>query len=785
MPAQPTSSPRFLAFLVVACLAALAAASLAAPAAAAPPTYRGSSADGEVVFFESEEQLVPGDTDNKRDLYARSFDETVGEDGAYVTREVSVGPTGGNDAYNVLFEQAASDGGRVFFSTEESLVAADTDRETDVYVRELKAGTTKLVSLGAAACLPGCGNGEFPSGFAGARSDEVFLVTAERLVPALDSDGAIDIYERDLKTETTTLVSSGGSACLPACGNQDANATLRGVSADGSTAFFATSESLVPEDSDGAIDIYAHALPAGPTILVSAGDPGCSPCGNSNASAAVFAASSDDGSKVFFATDEGLVPADDDGANDVYQRAGGTTTLVSDGGESKPATFAAAPGNASRVFFVTAESLVGPADANGANDVYMWEGGAPQLVTSGTGTGSIFGAVTDDATAVLFTTTEALLAADEDKSADVYRRGVEGGAPELVSAGDPACSPCGSDEIPARFNRASVDGSRVFFTTDEPLSSQDFDDEDDIYLRDLEAGSTTLATPPPGLCPLAGCDATFVDASDEAAHVFFQTFERLVAEDVDSEPDIYERAFDPGPGADVTRLVSTGNSAELDLGPAAPELKGTTPGSPGESTLPAIIGKAQPGSLIKIYPTATCSGEPVATGTAAQLETPGIQVAVGSGETRSFWATAEAEGFTSLCSNPVSYTQQSQQPPQEPPPSGGGGAPSGGGSGGSGGGTLPKGPDGKPYVIPVAKITFGPAAKTRSARPVFRFTDSTGQIGTRFTCKVDRGRWRPCGSPTRLKRLKSGRHVFRVNAVNAIGTPAARPVSRAFKVVTE
>lgn len=776
----PASSPRLRALLAV-CLAALAAASLAASAVAAPPTYRGSSADGKVVFFESEEQLVPGDTDNKRDLYARSFDETVGEDGAYVTREVSVGPTGGNDAYNVLFEQAASDGGRVFFSTEESLVAADTDRETDVYVRELKAGTTKLVSLGAPACLPDCGNGDFPTGFASARGDEVFLVTAERLDPALDSDGAVDVYERNLKTEATTLVSSGGAACLPACGNQNENATLRGVSADGSAAFFATAESLVPTDEDEAIDIYARALPGGPTTLVSAGDPDCSPCGNSDDSAAVFAAGSDDGSRVFFATDEGLVPADEDGANDVYRRAGGATTLVSDGSEVKPATFAAAPGDANRVFFVTAESLVGAADANGANDVYVWEGGAPQLVTSGSGSGSIFGAVTADGAAVFFTTTEALVEADGDKSADVYKLGVGGGAPELVSRGEAACSPCGSDEVPARFNRASVDGSRVFFTTDEVLSSQDFDEDDDIYVRDLVADTTTLATPPPGLCPLAGCDATFVDASDDAAHVFFQTFERLVAEDVDSEPDIYERAFDAGPNPDVTRLVSSGNSAELDLGPAAPELKGTTPGSPGESTQPAIVGKAQPGSLIKIYPTASCSGEPVATGTAEQLEAPGIQVSVGTGETRSFWATAEAEGFTSLCSNPVSYSQQSLQLPQEPPPAGGGGT--SGGGGGPGVSTLPKGPDGKVYVAPVTKITFGPAAKTRSASPVFRFTDATGQVGTRFTCKVDRGRWRSCGSPVRLKRLKPGRHVFRVNAVNAIGTPAARPVSRAFKVV--
>jgi hypothetical protein len=87
------------------------------------------------------------------------------------------------------------------------------------------------------------------------------------------------------------------------------------------------------------------------------------------------------------------------------------------------------------------------------------------------------------------------------------------------------------------------------------------------------------------------------------------------------------------------------------------------------------------------------------------------------------------------------------------------------------------------YVAPHTRITFGPASKTRARRPVFRFTDSTGQEGTTFKCKLDRERWRGCGSPIKLKRLKLGRHVFQVKAINAVGTPEAKPVKRAFKVV--
>jgi Tol biopolymer transport system component len=788
MPATPISASRPGAVSASLALAAALATLLlcAAGAAAAPPAYKGASADGRVVFFESEEQLVAGDTDNKRDVYQRSFDETVG---AYVTREVSTGPTGGNDAYDALFEEASADGEVVFFSTEEPLTAADTDRETDVYARFTATGITKLVSAGAAGCTPTCGNGNFDTGFAGASGDggEVFLVTAERLDLVADTDNSVDVYEHNLPNGPTTLVSAGDPACAP-CGNGEFVATLRGVSADGSKAFFASSEPLVAADTDTVIDIYARDLPSGPTSLVSAGDPACAPCGNGG-DAAIFAGSSTTGDKVFFASREKLVSSDNDGANDVYRRAGGVTTLVSGGTANQPANFAAVPGNGSRVFFVTAEPLAGGSDTNGANDVYMWQGGASQLITSGKCCGSTFAAVTADAGTVFFTTTESLSLEDGDSSADIYAQDVAGGPPVLISAGDPSCAPCGDAATAARFNRVSADGTRVLFTSAEQLSTEDFDNDDDIYARSVGDGETALSTPASGPCPTSECQATFVGASSDGDHVFFQTTEAMVlAEDPDSEPDIYERAYDTGLSAEVTRLVSTGNSAGLDLGPASPDLERMVPGPSGASTEPTIVGQAEAESSIKIYRTANCSGETVAAGTAGELADPGIAVKVKPESTSEFWATAEAEGFTSLCSNSVSYTQESVVPPPPPPPpsdgtgSGGGGAAATAPAGGAGGGPV-KTHDGIAYVAPLTRITFGPAAKTRYPRPVFRFTDSTGQPGTRFSCRLDRGRWKPCGSPTKVARLRPGRHVFRVKAVNAVGVPETRPASRSFKVV--
>jgi len=765
---------------------------LAASASAAPASYKGSSSDGKVVFFETADQLVPGDTDNKRDVYERSYDGDSGIE-SYVTREVSLGPAGGNDAFNATFEKTNTEGTLVFFSTEEPLVEADTDRRTDVYLRNLVTGTTTLVSIGEAGCAPACGNGAADAGFAGASADgsKVFFVSEERLAAA-DTDGSVDIYVRNVNSEATSLVSAGSSSCAPGCGNGAFDVALRGTSPDGSHAYFTTAESLSSADTDAVVDIYGRNLTSGATTLVSEGGEGCAPtCGN-GAQVPVFQGSSESGTRVFFSTDEPLVGADTDTATDIYARdlPNGPTILISGGSSpTLTASFAAATADGLHVFFTTAESLVSE-DEDSANDVYEWSSGALDLVTStacASPCGATFNAVSDDGNAVLFSTAGKLSGEDTDSSVDIYLQEVGGGSPVLLSRGG-GCGACGNGPEDARFDRASADASRIVFTSAEVLSSEDGDAEDDIYARDTGSEETSLVTTSPSYCPLkkGNCGATFVDASAAGDRVFFTTVERFTLDDGDDEVDVYERFLGNSPSEDVTRLISTGNSPDLELGPAAPLLESTSPPSPAASTTPKILGSAATGSTVKLYATSNCAGEPVAHGSAEQLSSPGIGVTVPAGQTSRFWATAEAEGFVSLCSSPISYTQQSAA-------GGGGGGEGGGGQagGGSVGPTAPKksastlapSSSASLYLTPHTRITFAPAAKTRKRNPVFRFVDSTGQEGTRFSCKVDRGRWKRCSSPLRLKRLKLGRHSLEIKAVNAAGTPEPRPAKRSFRVV--
>ena len=87
-----------------------------------------------------------------------------------------------------------------------------------------------------------------------------------------------------------------------------------------------TSESLVSADTDAFQDVYERS--GGVTTLVSTGPNG----GNGAFHASSFISSvSDDGSRILFETSESLVSGDTDTRTDVYERSGGATTLVSIG----------------------------------------------------------------------------------------------------------------------------------------------------------------------------------------------------------------------------------------------------------------------------------------------------------------------------------------------------------------------------------------------------------------------------------------------------------------------
>ena len=190
-------------------------------------------------------------------------------------------------------------------------MSADTDMRADVYERS--GGQTTLISTG-----PDGGNGEFDAGFPRMSADgaRVLFDTAESLVGA-DTDTQSDLYERS--GGQTTLISTG-----PDGGNGAFGASPNGVSADGARVLFSTAESLVGADTDTQTDLYERS--GGQTTLISIG-----PDGGNGPFGANFEGVSTDGASVLFETSEPLVSADTDTQHDVYERSGGQTTLISTG----------------------------------------------------------------------------------------------------------------------------------------------------------------------------------------------------------------------------------------------------------------------------------------------------------------------------------------------------------------------------------------------------------------------------------------------------------------------
>jgi hypothetical protein len=438
-----------------------------------------------------------------------------------LTDVVSTGASGGNAEVAAIYRGASEDGTRVFFQSAEALVSGDTDGALDVYERS--GGATTLVSTG-----PNGGNGPQSSTFAGASADgtHVFFRTTESLVSG-DMDTAQDIYER--AGGTTKLVSTG-----PDGGNGNFTAIFDGVSKDGSRVFFDTSESLVGTDTDNARDVYQRA--GGTTTRISTGTIG----GNGSFNA-FFAGASEDGSHVFFTTDEPLASSDTDPMQDVYERSGSTTTHLSigpAGGNGNidfdyDAFFDGASVDGSKVWIHTDE-ILDYADTDDQSDVYERAGGAIQLVSVGpTGGNGAFGAYFDgasrDGSHVFFDTQEPLASGDTDGAYDIYDRA--GGGTTLVSTGPAG----GNGNFFSSFQRASDDGSHVFFQTRQQLVSADTDTSLDVY--DRSSGTTTLVSTGFG----AGNgpdDAYFAGASSDGLHVFFETKEALLTGDHDNSIEV-------------------------------------------------------------------------------------------------------------------------------------------------------------------------------------------------------------------------------------------------------
>jgi Tol biopolymer transport system component len=219
------------------------------------------SADGRFVAFQSEaSDLVAGDTNRSTDVFVR--DRVM-----RTTRRVSLG-RGGTQSNGSSEAVAISGDGRfvAFTSSASRLVAEDTNRERDVFVRDLWQGRTERVSVDAAVRQR-------------RRESENFqqAISAHGRVVAFTS---WDVYARDRSRRETHLVtvSSGG-------GDAEGESFESAISADGRFVTFRSDASnLTALDradcvgSDGGLepcaDVFVRDLLRHKTELVSVSSSG-------------------------------------------------------------------------------------------------------------------------------------------------------------------------------------------------------------------------------------------------------------------------------------------------------------------------------------------------------------------------------------------------------------------------------------------------------------------------------------------------------------------------------
>jgi Tol biopolymer transport system component len=229
------------------------------------------SADGQLVAFASRaSNLVPGDTNNASDVFVRDV-----KTGTTTLVSVNLSGTCGNGASD---SPAISPDGRfvVFLSYASDLVSLPTNGHRNVFVRDLAAGTTTLVSVNLAG-----GGSDSDTPVISADGRHVAFVSWAGDLTGMPTNDWSNIYVRDLVAGTTTLVSVNNAGT--AGGNYFSEDPV--ISADGRfVAFQSDASDLVPADTNLRPDVFVRDLVAGTTTMVSAngsgGDSGNGPSFN-------------------------------------------------------------------------------------------------------------------------------------------------------------------------------------------------------------------------------------------------------------------------------------------------------------------------------------------------------------------------------------------------------------------------------------------------------------------------------------------------------------------------
>ena len=513
------------------------------------------SPDGRYVLFSSSaSDLVSGDNGQLgMDVFLRDRSSNT-----TVLVSANYGGTGGGNGSSVLGALSTNAQYVLFESDASDLVPGDTNGASDIFVRDLVSGTTRLVSMAADG---GCANGtSLDAAMTPDGRFVAFVSTASNLVSG-GLQGSPNVFVRDLVMGTNILVSAGAMVSSPygftGLGMEAISSPA--ITPDGRyVAFFSALQGLVPAVSSSSQgEIYLRDVFVGTTVWAST---------NAAALAAAFLGSaytscpsyhpalSDDGRFIAFKAGgtNGVQPA----LILQYDSTTGSTTVISTNGVSR---------------WVYGDDVYGPEMTPDGRFIAFAQKEAPDVIYTNycsvhlwdaqTGTniliscdtnGSVPPAtcshtpiVSPDGRFVVFLSDAGGLVTNAVSSGfHVYLRDVLGGMTQLI---DVDTNGAGTTDCKRTIPSLSPDGRFVAFCgPDGSLVNRDKNKAYDVFLRDATGRTTELVSQRyPGLVPVAGDSLSTLfefSLSDDGRWVAFSSYaDDLVPNDTNNAPDVFVR----------------------------------------------------------------------------------------------------------------------------------------------------------------------------------------------------------------------------------------------------
>jgi hypothetical protein len=348
--------------------------------------FNAVSTDGRVIFFSALRGSCGGTSLPATEIWARVDGATSYEvSRSHCTRAVDDPGGACNSPANAVFEGAAKDGSRVYFTTTQQLVNGDTDETSDLYAYDLPTSSSASPVLVEVSGASGGARVEKVARVSDDGSRVFFIARGAALAANTDAlgesaafgDDNLYVWRRDASHP------AGQTTFVARLSDDDVSAE---TTANGDYLLLATASPLVETDTDNADDVYRYDADSGEMLRLSTDASGAG--GNADGFDATFAVDSRaslptaarryrlsmsaDATAAIFRTKEALSAADVNGAPDVYLWKAGQVSLVSGGQWSEGvAAFGAAyiDGSGDDVYFSTAEALT-PADADTTVDYY-------------------------------------------------------------------------------------------------------------------------------------------------------------------------------------------------------------------------------------------------------------------------------------------------------------------------------------------------------------------------------------------------------------------------------